>query len=75
MENITLGINGFGRIGRTLYRLLEHEPSIRVALVNDLADAVWNRYDRVLINSLADDRDPGDPSQPDLFDFDDPVPF
>jgi len=39
MENITLGINGFGRIGRTLYRLLEHEPSIRVALVNDLADA------------------------------------
>ena len=45
------------------------------ALLNDLADAVWNRYDRVLINSLADDRDPGDPSQPDLFDFDDPVPF
>ena len=39
MENITLGINGFGRIGRTLYRLLEKEPSIRVALVNDLADA------------------------------------
>ena len=39
MKNITLGINGFGRIGRTLYRLLEKEPSIQVALVNDLADA------------------------------------
>ncbi len=39
MEKITLGINGFGRIGRTLYRLLESEPDIRVALVNDLADA------------------------------------
>jgi glyceraldehyde 3-phosphate dehydrogenase len=39
MENITLGINGFGRIGRTLFRLLEKEPGIRVALVNDLAEA------------------------------------
>jgi glyceraldehyde 3-phosphate dehydrogenase len=39
MEKITLGINGFGRIGRTLFRLLEKEPGIRVALVNDLADA------------------------------------
>ena len=39
MKNITLGINGFGRIGRTLYRLLEKEPSIQVGLVNDLADA------------------------------------
>ena len=38
MENITLGINGFGRIGRTLFRLLEKEPGIRVALVNDLAE-------------------------------------
>ncbi len=39
MKEITLGINGFGRIGRTLYRLLEAEPGIRVGLVNDLADA------------------------------------
>jgi glyceraldehyde 3-phosphate dehydrogenase len=39
MEKITMGINGFGRIGRTLFRLLEKEPGIRVALVNDLADA------------------------------------
>lgn len=39
MKKITLGINGFGRIGRTLYRLLLPHPHLRVALVNDLADA------------------------------------
>ncbi|MEJ2162054.1 MAG: type I glyceraldehyde-3-phosphate dehydrogenase [Robiginitalea sp.] len=39
MKRITVGINGFGRIGRTLYRLLDGEPGIRVAMVNDLADA------------------------------------
>ena len=44
-------------------------------LLNDLAEAIWNRYDRVLIDYLAGDRDQGDGSQPDLFDFDDPVPF
>lgn len=39
MRKITIGINGFGRIGRTLYRLLAGVPHIEVALVNDLADA------------------------------------
>ena len=39
MRSINLGINGFGRIGRTLFRLLEREPGIRVTMVNDLADA------------------------------------
>ncbi len=39
MKQITIGINGFGRIGRTLFRLLEKRPDINVALVNDLADA------------------------------------
>lgn len=34
-----IGINGFGRIGRTLCRLLHGHPQIAVALVNDLADA------------------------------------
>jgi glyceraldehyde 3-phosphate dehydrogenase len=38
MKRITLGINGFGRIGRTLFRLLDREPGIHVRLVNDLAD-------------------------------------
>ena len=39
MKQITIGINGFGRIGRTLFRLLEKRADIRVVAVNDLADA------------------------------------
>ena len=39
MKQITIGINGFGRIGRTLFRLLEKRTDIRVVVVNDLADA------------------------------------
>ncbi|AFL79970.1 glyceraldehyde-3-phosphate dehydrogenase, type I [Aequorivita sublithincola DSM 14238] len=35
----TVGINGFGRIGRNLFRLLINHPSIEVVAVNDLADA------------------------------------
>lgn len=34
----TVGINGFGRIGRNLFRLLHNHPSIEVVAVNDLAD-------------------------------------
>ena len=36
---INLGINGFGRIGRNLFRLLIDHPQINVAAINDLADA------------------------------------
>ncbi|MFD2099506.1 type I glyceraldehyde-3-phosphate dehydrogenase [Flagellimonas iocasae] len=39
MKNIVIGINGFGRIGRTLFRLLQNHPNITVAAINDLADA------------------------------------
>ena len=39
MKNITVGINGFGRIGRNLFRLLLEHPSIDVVAINDLADA------------------------------------
>lgn len=40
MENtIYIGINGFGRIGRNLFRLLLENPKIKVAAINDLADA------------------------------------
>lgn len=39
MKNIRIGINGFGRIGRTLFRLLEKYPNIEVVAINDLADA------------------------------------
>lgn len=38
-NKIIIGINGFGRIGRNLFRLLLNHPSIRVAAINDLADA------------------------------------
>ncbi len=39
MKNIRIGINGFGRIGRTLFRLLQNHPNISVVAINDLADA------------------------------------
>jgi glyceraldehyde 3-phosphate dehydrogenase len=37
-KKATVGINGFGRIGRNLFRLLLNHPSIAVVAVNDLAD-------------------------------------
>lgn len=39
MKTTTIGINGFGRIGRTLFRLLNAHPNLKVAAINDLADA------------------------------------
>ena len=36
---IRIGINGFGRIGRSLFRLLLEHPKIEVAAINDLAPA------------------------------------
>ncbi|WP_417361884.1 type I glyceraldehyde-3-phosphate dehydrogenase [Galbibacter sp.] len=38
MNKIKVGINGFGRIGRTLFRLLLNHPEIEVVAINDLAD-------------------------------------
>jgi hypothetical protein len=43
--------------------------------LNDLADAISNRYEVALLEQLRSERDDGDSSQPDLFDFDDPIPF
>ena len=37
-KKTTVGINGFGRIGRNLFRLLLNHPFIEVVAVNDLAD-------------------------------------
>lgn len=34
-----IAINGFGRIGRNLFRLLLEHPEIEVAAINDIADA------------------------------------
>lgn len=39
MKPVHIGINGFGRIGRTLFRLLLEYPHIKVVAINDLADS------------------------------------
>ncbi len=39
MSTIKVAINGFGRIGRTFFRLAHHHPEIEVVAINDLADA------------------------------------
>ncbi len=36
---IRVAINGFGRIGRRVFRLALHHPSIKIVAINDLADA------------------------------------
>jgi len=38
-EKIKIGINGFGRIGRNLFRLLLDHKKIEVVAINDIADA------------------------------------
>jgi len=38
-KKIKIGINGFGRIGRNLFRILLNHPNIQVVAINDLADA------------------------------------
>ena len=36
---IRVAINGFGRIGRRVFRLLHDHPQIEVVAINDLADS------------------------------------
>lgn len=38
MHKIQVAINGFGRIGRNLFKLLHNHPNIQVVAINDLAD-------------------------------------
>lgn len=38
MNKTKIAINGFGRIGRNLFRLLINHPSIEVVAINDIAD-------------------------------------
>lgn len=38
MKKTQIAINGFGRIGRNLFRLLLDHPTIEVAAINDIAD-------------------------------------
>jgi len=37
---IKIGINGFGRIGRSLFRLLYNHPIINVVAINDISDSL-----------------------------------
>lgn len=38
MEKIKVGINGFGRIGRTVFKKISEREDMEVAAINDLAD-------------------------------------
>ena len=38
MEKIRIGINGFGRIGRYVSRLILNSPDLELVQVNDLSD-------------------------------------
>ncbi len=44
MKNIRIGINGAGRIGRLVIRLLADHPHIEIACINDLMDIETLRY-------------------------------
>jgi len=44
MKNIRVGINGAGRIGRLVIRILANHPHIEIACINDLMDIETLRY-------------------------------
>jgi len=37
--SIKLGINGFGRIGRLIFRVAMNHPDVEVVAINDLTDS------------------------------------
>jgi glyceraldehyde 3-phosphate dehydrogenase len=39
MDKTKIGINGFGRIGRNVFRAMLHHPALEIAAVNDLTDS------------------------------------
>jgi len=41
---IRVGINGFGRIGRLVFRIMEEDPEFEVVAINDLTDAKQLAY-------------------------------
>lgn len=41
---IKVAINGFGRIGRLVFRIMQEDPSFEVAAINDLTDASQLAY-------------------------------
>jgi glyceraldehyde 3-phosphate dehydrogenase len=50
--SVRVGINGFGRIGRSVFRILAERPDVDVAVINDLFDndhlAYLLKYDTVM---------------------------
>jgi glyceraldehyde 3-phosphate dehydrogenase len=44
MEKIKIGINGFGRIGRMVFRAALLDPRVEVVAINDLFDAEYLAY-------------------------------
>jgi len=49
---VRVGINGFGRIGRSVFRILDERPDVEVVMINDLFDnaqlAYLLKYDTVM---------------------------
>ena len=49
--SVKLGINGFGRIGRMVFRAALNHPDVEVVAINDLTDAATTahllKYDSV----------------------------
>ncbi|MCL2000208.1 MAG: type I glyceraldehyde-3-phosphate dehydrogenase [Planctomycetes bacterium] len=44
MAKVKIGINGFGRIGRLVFRAAQNRPGVEVVAVNDLFDADYLAY-------------------------------
>ena len=44
MEKVRIGINGFGRIGRMVFRAAVNNPKIEICAINDLYDADYLAY-------------------------------
>lgn len=44
MTKIKIGINGFGRIGRIVFRIAMKDPNIEVVGINDLLDVDYMAY-------------------------------
>lgn len=44
MSKIKIGINGFGRIGRLVFRAAEERPDVEVVAINDLVDVDYMAY-------------------------------
>ncbi|MBO4570554.1 MAG: type I glyceraldehyde-3-phosphate dehydrogenase [Bacteroidales bacterium] len=44
MEKIKIGINGFGRIGRLVFRAAQHRDDVEVVGINDLIDVDYMAY-------------------------------